>query len=861
MKKLLGDHEIQIYHFPNLGKVIQKLKEFKSSVDRKKSERVNRTLLELIQSEDEPCFLLPAVLEFVEKVDEARILHHYAFTSFELWLNQFSGLSFEDNYRVRAKIVGKRVDRSAYQNLFPIGMAKVHSGTHFITAHKSPDLDTTIASFWGWMDAFGAKVADGLHVWNVPDGPPSSQIEVDWIFRNVFGPAVFTHLPKTRPALTLTGNDLMKQKGLQRKTYADSIAGIEHDRDNTAVVVVDEDGFYLGDWRANDSEGVRQVIILLSSCLRWFENSLHLNLISIFSKEKLVLKEVKSSLSEILEMKVGECEPGKEFSDKQRKQVDDFLKLVLGMKGLESTFDELARGLCDLAEIPFGGSEGLIEKMKKEHLFDTKGNLVDNRPRIFSFLEEIIRGLHLGIVKIRARLEKLDIALKTKFEVFSHSRNTVTVRSDLEEIRNKMSNYSYLTVVYPDKDRLYPVGVIQATDLRKAMLGTVSLRDFCNRDEMGIPNYLEVISVIDHHKTVLNTLAPPMVVLSDAQSSNTLVAQKAFEINDPHSLLGQKPKDVESQIKMVSKKESRESTRLLCRLLNKRLITQKKNPYFIHPEREFLEYLHFLYGIIDDTDLLSKVSAMDVECVVSLLNRMKSLSKGKEVEILSLDELPRDRNFPKKAAEMILQNEDMYSLYAKVYQHREKEVEKNIALCAKGETSNLFADTKEQNGCCRVGQTKMFAANVRYFEKHIDEVRKVWLQKAIKVNQEKPEIDLHIHMISTIVNADEVYKGTKGQYSHQDELWIWIPNKETAYDHLRRFLSSFQSSPGIKGQAMEVAFLGVNGDELAEIFKESFVAIAQSKEKKNIPIAVLKYKPGILNSRKAMVSPFLPSLS
>ncbi len=38
--------------------------------------------------------------------------------------------------------------------------------------------------------------ADGLHVWNLPGGPPSSQIEIDLIFRDLFGPAVFSHLPK-----------------------------------------------------------------------------------------------------------------------------------------------------------------------------------------------------------------------------------------------------------------------------------------------------------------------------------------------------------------------------------------------------------------------------------------------------------------------------------------------------------------------------------------------------------------------------------------------------------------------------------------------------------------------------------------
>ncbi len=821
MKRLLGDHLITVQFFDGLDAIIKKLKSSKVTIGRKRSDLVNQTLLDLIQKEKEPCFLLPAVLQFVRRVDEAKILQSYTFSSFEIWLNQYSGLSFDENYAVRAKIAGKKVERGDYQVLFPIGMGKVYEGSHFVTAHKSPDLDTTIASFWGWLDAFAARVSEGLHIWNLPDGPPPSQIEIEWLFRDLFGEAIFTHLPKTRTVLSLTANDLLTQSGLQKKTLDDSIAEIDHDLNQNAVVVTDEKGFFVGDWLPTDAESVRQVIVLLSSCLRWFENCLHINLISVFTKPKLRIEDVGTVVQGILSSKVEECEPALAFSSKQKKQVSAFMSEVLGMeKGLSSNFEELSALLSKLVEIPFGGVDGLLNRMKKGDLFNKKGELIDERPRIFTFLEGAIQSLNQAIIKIRARLEKLDIALKAKQEVFGRHLNTVTTRSDIEEIRNKMANYSYLTVVYSDQDRLYPEGIIQSSTLRKSTLGTVSLRDFCNRDEMGIPPYLDVISVIDHHKSSLNTFAPPMAILSDAQSSNTLVAQKAFEINDA---------------------------------------THRK-PCYIHPQREFIEYLHFLYGIIDDTDLLSKVSSIDVQCVASLLNRLKTLAVGKKTTVVQLDDLPRDRNFPKKAAMRILQNEEMYSLYRKVYQYREKEVEKNITLCSKKEPSNLFADTKEQNGCCRVGQTKVFAINIAHFEEKADSIRHVWLDRALQVHKEKPEVDLHIHMISTIVSAEEVYAGTVGKYEHQDELWLWIPNLEVAVEHLKRFLNAFQSSPGLKNNPVEVEFLGSNGDELATIFKESFFEVVQKKSKRNLPIAILRYKAGTLNSRKAMISPFLPKL-
>ncbi len=860
---LLGDAALLKKSFGRLDEAFREFqkKDFLRLSDSHRIDRVNRVLLELIQQEPEPCFLLAPVLEFIEKIEQKKILEQYRFNSFELWLNQHSNLNSDENYRVRAKIAGKYVDRSEYQVLFPIGMGKVYDGSHFVTAHKSPDLDTTIASFWGWLDAFAARVSHGLHVWNVPGGPPSSQIEIDWIFRDLFGAGVFTHLPQHRTALSLTGSDLMTQKGMVRKYLGDSIASIDHDRDHNAVVVVDEEGYYLGDWRHIDVEQVRQVILLLSSCLRWFENSLHVNLIGLFAKEKLSIDDISPMFKKLFGMKVADCEPAQEFSTKQKNQVDAFLKLVLhAKKGLNSSFEEFGQALAKVGEIPFGGVEHILGSMKKAKLFDSKGHLVEERPRIFGYLEKTVRSLHDGILQIRSRLETLDIALKTKSEVFEHHLNFVTLRDDVEEIKVKMGSYPYLTVNDPDDGKFYPVGVIQAADIRKNILGTVSLRDFCNREEMGIPSYLEVISVIDHHKSVLQTSTPPFAIIADAQSSNSLVAGQAFLINDRYSLLGQEADAINDQIREHSKAHTPFATRLTQRLLQRRTIAQSKASYYIHPEREFIEYLHFLYGIIDDTDLLSKVSFIDVECVASLLNRMKTLATGRESEVVLLDDIPRDKSFPKKAAQKILQNEEMYSLYRKVYAYREKEVEQNMHLAAEGKASNIFADTKEQNGCCRVGQTKMFENNLSFFDKKANAIRKVWLKTAQHVHKEKPEIDLHIHMISTIVSADEVYKGRQGNYRHQDEMWLWVPSDVMAMEHLKRFLIAFQSSPGIKNNTLELEFLGDNAKELAEAFKESFTAIPQKVSKAGLPIAILRYNAGTLNSRKAMVSPYLPTV-
>ena len=854
-EQLLGEWTPQITSFHNLNAAFAEFetKEFKRLVDRKRSEWVNRALLELIQKEKEPCFLLRAVLEFIERIEKEELLQHYTFTSFELWLNQHSGLSFEENCRVRGKIAGKWIERSEYQSLFPIGTGKVYDGTHFVTAHRSPDLDTTIASFWGWLDSFAARVSSGLHVWNLPGGPPGSQIEIDLIFKDVFGEAIFTHLAKTRSVLTLTGNDLMSRKGFQSKTPDTPLSQIDHDRDNTSIVAIDEEGFYLGDWRAVDVEGVRQVMIALGSCLRWFENQLQLKLIALFSQEKVLRDDISPLLQELFHLKILSSEPASEFGARQNKEVNAFLIDVLGVKeGLHASFAHLAETLAQRGRI--ATVKELIVQMESAKLFNAKGELIEERPRLFHYLERTIRSLHEAIVQIRSSLEKLDLALLTKERVFGHYPSLVTVRSDVDEIRNRMGSHASLTVAYPDGNKFYPVGVIEAADLRKATLGTVSLRDFCNRDEMGIPSYLEVISVIDHHKSQLTTLAPALTVIGDAQSSNTLVAQLAFQINDRTS---------QGNLKQFDTPLENLKPSIASRLLQRRMAQLKKGHFFVSKEREFLEYLHFLYGILDDTDLLSKVTALDVEITASLLNRLKSLMLGEEVEIVSLDDLARDKNFPKRAAARLLQNKDLYSLYRKIYEFREKEVERNLSLAADKKPSNLFADTKEQNGCCRIGQTKIFAKNVPFFEKKVSEIRRFWLEISQKTHKEKPDIDLHLHMISTIVNAEEVFKGVQSHHEHRDELWIWAATNEMGTEHLKNFLSSFQNSPGLQNNPLEGEFLGDNAAELSQIFKESFMDIPQRLPKKadpHLPIAILRYNPGSLNSRKAMVSPFLPTL-
>lgn len=868
----LGDFHFQTQTFPDLDKIIRDFcdEKFLELNVHEKSDRVSRTLCKLIQKIEDSTFLLKAVVDYISRIKNQSIIENYTFSNFELWLNQFSDLTDEENYLVRAKIAGKWIPRDTYQIYFPIGMEKRYKGTHFVTAHMSPDLDTTVASFWGWIDAFAARVGDGLHVWNIPGAPPSPQVEITLLFKDIFGKDIFDCLAKTRLSLTLTSLDLMSQTGMSRKKKEDLALNFDHERTRNAVIVVDNQGYYLGDWRTIDVEGVRQIVMSLNNCLMWLESNLHIQLISCFAQTKLSVEHILKVIRDILNVKIKECESAKELSQKQLHFVNDYLIKVLSVeKGVDATFEDFALSMEKINIVNFTEILTWLKSLITSDLFDASGILTENRPRIFNQLEVLVKLLSQAFQSIRRFVDRLEIAFKIKTDVFGFTPQYLTHRTDLEEIKAKIGNYTYLTVNQTDLDgQLIPIGLVQASDLQKEPLGTVTLRDFCNREEMNIPSYLQVISVIDHHKSTLATDIPPRVVISDAQSSNALVAQMAFHINDQYSVGGMSEKQIDEQLKELEKKTLTPAhIRMTQRLLQKKKIYHLNSHYYINPQREFIEYLHFVYAILDDTDLLTKVSRVDIDCMGSLLNRLKSLMEKKEIEIVDFDDIKEDREFTQKATSRLLQNKDFYSLYSKVYLDKEKGVEDNLIQCVKGLKSNIFSDTKILNLCNRVGQTKIFARNYTTFETHSEELYRIWYEEAFQAYQNNHELLLHLHMISTVTNADDLFKGKKISYWHQDELWIWIPPVDGAIEKLKLFLSSFKAAPSIQAiHNWNVRFLGDHAKEFSQIFKESFFdvphEIPNSKSsKKQPPIAILKFDAGRLNSRKGMIAPYLPKLA
>lgn len=869
---LFQQEMIQLSHnrtpesFPDIEKVIKKFRKpiFLNLTLRKRFREINQTLYQLIHETPGPSFLLSAVLNFIERINQEKVLHEiYDLATFEFWLNNFSNLSEQENYETRAKIVGKYLPREEYQVFFPIGMGKVYFGSHFVTAHLSPDVDTMIASFWGWMDAFGARVGSGLHIWCLPGGAPDSPITA--VFRNLFGPGLFPYTARTTPALTLTARDLLTQKLFFKELGHTGISTIDHGPNDKAVILTNEQGHYLGDWRRSDVELVRQIIILIKSCLHWFENNLHTQLISLFAKPDLSIRDLPTFNSSIFDIKIKNCEPAQDFNEHQLNHLNEFFYKVLGVeKGLEGTFRDLNEALYRLSINGMLSFQKEVEALPSSDIFDEGGHLKENRPLIFNYLKQLIKHLDEAIFAVRNYVERLDVVLSIKYKVLGMPYTYITLRSDVDEIRQKIQNRDFLTVIIHEQDgSLFPVGIVRASDVREHGLGTVSLRDFCNLEEVKMASYLEVISVIDHHKSTLKTPSVPTALIGDAQSCNVLIVEQMFGMNDKYSLGGMDLENIEKQIREVSADLTTSSQmRILQRLLQRRLIALQKQSYFVHPGREFAEYLCCLHAILDDTDLLTKVSFRDLECVAQLLNRLKSLSLGKEVEIIHFNDLPRNKAFVPSATQRILQQSDMYSLYQQIYHLRESEVETHIALCIQGLPSNIFVDTKEQNGCARVGQTKMFSSNFPFFLKHEKEIRRVWINQSQEVYKENTEIDLYIHMISTIASAEEVYKNQIGPYLHKDELWFWTPPTQQGYRHLNSFLAGFQYAMKEFKTTLSLEFLGTPSGEFMEVFEHHFSEIPKkiTHPDASPPIAVLRFKPGAVNSRKSMITPYLPRL-
>lgn len=819
--------------------------EFKALPERKKFRSINEFLLEHIQRSAAPCFLLPWLINSIAVINDLKILNnHFHLNDFEFWLIHFSGLDFEQIRLIRGKITGKYLPRDAYQTLFPIG-GKIFEGSHFVCAHLSPDVDTTVASYLAWLEAFSAPVATRLHVWNVPNGAPASSVMN--IMKENLGEEIFDVAMQKKTLLSITAEDLLTTEGFIKSEGDVSISSLDHGLSEKAIVLIDSEGHYIGDWRASDVELVRQIIVLFKGALKNFENSFLIGLTRLLGNPSFGKKDIEDYLKKTFDAPF----ESDDLSEQEAKWLDDTLKKVAGCEnGIKTTFQEFFEKVDNLS---LRNLKGIVS----ETLFDFFSHIKSlDRPELFKGIEKLISLLNQGIFEAREWIEKLSIAVAIKLKVLGSTPHTLTLDSDVDEIKIKMKHYDYLTIVARGDKGHFPIGIVRAKELRKAILGTVSFCDFSNFDEVNLPAYLSVISIIDHHKSDFKTQGPSLALIADTQSCNILMAECLFKINDPYSHYGLTADQIDSQLSSL-KAENDTSIYIIEKLLKAKKALNQSGA-FIHPEREKLDYLLALYAILDDTDLLTKVTARDISTVKELMNRLALFEKGEAVDLISFDSIKKDENFAHHAAALLLKLPEMYKIYQRTLSLMEQEVENEISQLEHGLNEVIFNDTKEQNGVALITQIKLFSQNFNHFDRSEIRIREKWVEKCRKKYEENKQIGLFIMMISTIPSAEEL-GGCIVERVHRDAIWFWIPPKTEA--HLSSFLTGFHTA--VKEIDFELIVINDDG-ELIELFNHNFKPVEKIlKREENVPgkLALLQFKPGLINSRKAMISPYLPRIT
>jgi hypothetical protein len=869
----IGDIEFPDLVFSQADRLIQEFAgdEFKKKNAIERSELVNQALFDLIEAEPATSFLLRQVTHFLAQITIHEILDGvYNLTAFERWLNQLSGLNYEENRRLRGKIAGKYIPRDEYAGIFPISQNKVHPGTHTVTAHTPPDLDSLTGSFIGWLDAFACRVGTTLTVWNVPLGKPGAV--ASRMFTKIYSDEIFYRVAKQKSLISHVAMDILTQDRLTKARGDVNIRDLNHNRHSDHIIYVDREGFFLGDWRVSDVDAIAQVQRLLNMFMHAYEKEMIFSLTKFFMTPHFQ----KSACEELIHNLLGKTIP--EFSmqaykltDKKTHELDTYLKKVLGVPGgyltpINIFFDRMD----DLAGSTFQQYGNELKKLSDPEYYDNDQKADFEKEEIFTIIHNAYHLLIESTKTLRCYLDRLDVAMAIKHEVLGFKRTTVGTKAEIHEIKSKTNDYRHMTVVFNDKQgRQVPVGVVHRDDLDAPVQGTVSFRDFCNYDEIKLHDYLEVISAIDHHKSTISSKTAMVLTVADVQSCNVITAEKAFEINDRFSSRGQSLVSIDAQVKEIQSKGDLDQSdlRLLEKLFRKKraIANVAHTPFFVSPDRELQEYILCLNAIIDDTDLLNKCCWRDLIVTTELINRIKSLQLKKEVEIIDFNDVNKDRRELKKCIREVLKNKELYSFYKSIYDHRENVVDQLINEVLPKSDTRFFEDRKIQNQSCAISQFKLFPGNWKSLQKNRNNILEKWMSISLQVRRKVSEVDFFLHMMSTIPGADEAYRGIANQTGTDDEFWLsGLPEADESVSRMRQFFINLRKSSihqninlrchieGTAGPRIEI-FTNILNDTLGE-GNYPFV----ENKALSLPVIIFRFAQGSLNSRKAHITPLLP---
>lgn len=797
-------------------------------------------LVQWILEQPPPQFLLPQVLDFIDQVNQHNLVDplRYQMASFEGWLVRRSGLSQSQQRLARGLVAGAFIPRASYQYAFPIGKAEHLPGSHIVAAHSSPDLDTVTASFWTWMDAWAAEIGDGLHHWNVPGGVPQL-VEVGLFWIETLG-AGLHRLPKKRSALRLNAYDLIS-RNLPVRTLGLSDTLKQISPYEPPVAILGESGHVIGELHMQDIEAIRRVTVPLTQCVSWIIRKIDATLIDHFAHNRSV-NNLSTVLERIFVLPLASADPISYIGPQEIEEINKLLKIAFGAAaGLNSSFQYLV----DLFNQEDASLAELYQTIKNAHKLKTQSSA-----ELFQLAANYSNYLQKLLDILRERLESVEIGLLVKEQILQRPHLIVSSGADLEELQRLRSDGQALLVTLSDSQHCqHAQGLVLDEHLVRMPAGTVSLCDFSNRQETAIPEYLAIVAALDHHKIHLQTQAPPTITIADVQSANTLLCENMQTIHLPFFYQHDCEK-LKTQLHALHTKDSAADLRRQQQLLQQ--LKAAQSSWWVSSERLICQALHMLLAILDDTDQLAKLSWRDVDAVHILLQLLQELlySHGDAGLIDSLERSPE--NIERARAEL-LQMPLMQALMGEVMQGKEADLKENLIRCADGNESNIFRDLKIQNGYAAISQLKLYPSTLELFNQLAPQIMQQWHSLALAIAKQRPEVDLYMHMIST-VSEDSV------ELQHTDQLWLWTMAPDLSQPNLRVFLGNLWASAlRMEHSKCYITLLGPDSPSLERLIGESMpgIVIKHSQEELPYSMAVLYFPAGKLNSRKASITPNL----
>ena len=396
----------------------------------------------------------------------------------------------------------------------------------------------------------------------------------------------------------------------------------------------------------------------------------------------------------------------------------------------------------------------------------------------------------------------------------------------------------FIPVLKVEKNKKTAFGAIQSDIFKQKEMISVSLRDFSNKAEVPITSAANVVSIIDHHKTDIQSSKPWNCIISDTESCNTIIAEHLFNQYDMYS----RPYSGNDTVDQITKEKhlDSEKRRTLVKLLAQRT-DASNDTYFVDINRELHDYELLLHAILDDTDLLSKTSIRDLICIAELIDRIVSITDRRRNSILrtQVEQLNSDKKVIK---EIILEHPFMQTTMKRIYTMRIEQVEEDILSLS----SSLFSDTKYMSDVS-ICQVKLFPDNITSLNEHYDNLTHHWKQL---ITDSKRDTRLDILFFSTLKQ-----KHHTNTNQPLDKMLIRFQQNDTARSKLMHFLNHFLTQQSLLSCTIKLNTHPNETSFFAELAHLENVTIKDTHAIQST--LIIEYPASQVNSRKKQIAPFI----